>query len=74
MTQERSDSGRADPDGQDRLLRLSQASLRINESLDLDTVLQEVADGARVLTVSRYGVITTLDGPGRPSDFLTFPR
>ena len=33
-----------------RLSRLSEASLRINESLDLDTVLQEVLDSARTLT------------------------
>ena len=42
----------------DRLSRLSEASLRINESLDLDTVLQEVVDSARALTASRYGAIT----------------
>ena len=30
----------------DRLSRLSEASLRINESLDLDTVLQGVLDSA----------------------------
>ena len=42
----------------DRLSRLSEASLRINESLDLDTVLQEVVDNARALTASRYGAIT----------------
>ena len=29
---------------QDRLSRLSQASLRINESLDLDDVFQQVID------------------------------
>ena len=28
----------------------------------LETVLQWVVDGARALTASRYGVITTLDG------------
>ena len=43
-------------EGPDRLSRLSQASLRINESLDLDTVLQQVVDSARLLTGSRYGV------------------
>ena len=59
------------PEGRDRLSRLSQASLRISESLDLDTVLQEVADSARALTGSRYGVITTLDKSGRPLDFVT---
>ena len=39
----------------ERLSRLSQASLRINESLDFDTVLQEVVDSARTLTGARYG-------------------
>ena len=43
---------------QDRLSRLSEASLRINESLDLDTVLQGALDSARSLTRARYGVIT----------------
>ena len=36
-----------------RLVRLGEASLRINESLDFDTVLQEVVDSARSLTSSR---------------------
>ena len=44
----------------DRLTRLSEASLRINESLDFDEVLQQVVDGARALTGARYGVITTM--------------
>ena len=34
----------------DRLTGLSQASLRINESLDLDDVFQQVLDSARSLT------------------------
>ena len=55
----------------DRLSRLSKASLRINESLDLDTVLQEVVDSARSLTGARYGGITTLDQSGRLQDFVT---
>ena len=42
----------------ERLARLGEASLRINESLDFDTVLQEVVDSARALTASRYGAIT----------------
>ena len=41
----------------DRLSRLSEASLRINESLDLDTVLQEVVDSARALTGSAQRAI-----------------
>ena len=43
---------------EERLSRLSEAGLRINESLDFDTVLQEVVDSARKLTASRYGAIT----------------
>ena len=54
-----------------RLSRLSEASLRINESLDLDTVLQEVLDSARTLTGARCGVIVTLEGPGQVEEFLT---
>ena len=55
----------------DRLSRLSQASLRINESLDLDTVLQGVLDSARSLTGARYGVLTLLDDSGGIQDFLS---
>ena len=54
----------------ERLSRLAQASLRINESLDFDTVLQEVADSARSLTASRYAAITVLDEAGHLSDFI----
>ena len=52
----------------ERLSRLSDASLRINESLDLDNVLQGVLDSARTLTGARYGVITTLDDAGGLED------
>ena len=54
----------------DRLSRLSEASLRINESLDLDSVLQGVLDSARSLTGARYALITTLDASGQVEDFL----
>ena len=37
----------------ERLSRLSQASLRINESLDFDEVLQGALDSARSLTSAR---------------------
>ena len=50
---------------QERLSRLSEASRRINESLDLDAVLQGVLDSARSLTAARYGVMTLLDDGGR---------
>ncbi|MDE2742265.1 MAG: ATP-binding protein [Gemmatimonadota bacterium] len=53
-----------------RLSQLSEATLRINESLDLDTVLQEILDSARSLTDARYGVIVTLDDKGQVEDFL----
>ena len=55
----------------DRLSRLSQASLRINESIDFDTVLQGVLDSACSLTGARYGVITLLDESGQVQDFVT---
>ena len=54
----------------DRLSRLSETSLRINESLDLDTVLQEILDSAGSLTDARCGVIVTLDDKGQVEDFL----
>ena len=55
----------------ERLSRLSEASLRINEDLDLDTVLREVVDGARSLTGARMGGITVLDDSGQLQDFIT---
>jgi len=56
---------------QERLSRLSAASLRINESLDFDQVLQGVLDSARFLTGARYGVMTLLDDAGWVQDFLS---
>ena len=54
-----------------RLSKLSEASLRINESLDFDTVLQEILDSARSLTDARCGVIVSLDDKGQMEDLLT---
>ena len=48
----------------DRLSRLSEASLRINESLDFETVLQGALDSTCPLTGARYGVITLLTSRG----------
>ena len=48
----------------DRLSELSAASLRINESLDFDTVLQGVIDSARSLTNARYGALIAFDQSG----------
>ena len=53
-----------------RLSQLSEASLRINESLDLDTVLQEILDSARSLTNAWCGVIVSLYDKGQVEDFL----
>ena len=55
---------------QERLSLLSQASLRINESLDFDAVLQGALDSARSLTGARYGVMTLLDDGDGVRDFL----
>ena len=60
-----------DPDLGERLARLSQASLRINQSLDFDVVLQGVLDAARSLTRARYAVMTLLDEAGQIEEFLT---
>ncbi len=57
-------------DLQQRLARLSQASLRINESLDLDAVLRSVLDSAQDLTDARYALITTLDQDTQVEDYL----
>ena len=55
----------------DRLSRLSEASLRINESLDFETVLQGVLESAQSLTGARYGVVKLLDDSGHGQDSLT---
>ena len=55
----------------DRLSRLSEASLRINESLDLDAVLQGVLDSARSLTGTSYGAFVLLGDSGDIEDFLS---
>ena len=55
----------------DLVSRLGEANRRINESLDLDSVLQGVLDSARFLTGARYGVMTLLDASGHPEEFLS---
>jgi len=54
----------------DRLSKLTEASLRINESLDVDAALQGVMDGARSVARAPYAVITTLDASGQVEEFL----
>lgn len=55
----------------ERLSILSEACLRINETLDLETVLQDVVDSARIITGSRYAGISTIDSGGQGLEFLT---
>ncbi|MYE46665.1 MAG: response regulator [Chloroflexi bacterium] len=55
----------------ERLSRLSEASVRINESLEFNVVLQETIDNARRLTNARYGVIATTDEAGGLDALLT---
>ncbi len=55
----------------DRLSKLSEANLRINESLDFDNVLHEVLESARLLTDAHVGVITVLDRAGEVEEFLS---
>ena len=62
-----------EPEGQarrDRLFRMSEASIRINESLDFDTGLQDVVDSARTLTGSRYRAMDVLDEAWQRPDFI----
>ena len=54
-----------------RVSALSAASLRISASLDLETVLNEVAGSARALTGARFAAIATIDETGAPQDFVT---
>ena len=53
-----------------RLSGLIEAILRISEDLDLDVVLQQIADSARSLTGARYGAIATLDDSGDLQDVV----
>ena len=55
----------------ERISRLSGAILRINETLDLSTVLHEVVECACALTSARYGVIATVDAAGTVGDFVS---
>ena len=62
---------RAAEASEERIPRLCAALERITSSLDIDTVLTEVVDGARALTGARQGLIVTIDGSGAPRDFVT---
>ena len=53
---------------------LSQAGLRINDSLDLDAVFQGVIDSDRYLAGASYGRISTMDKAGRDGDLMGMAR
>ena len=55
---------------EDRMSRLSEAILRINEHLDFDGVLQEVVDSARTLIGARYGGMAVVDESGDLQSFM----
>ena len=55
----------------ERLLLLREVNLRINESLELDEVLQGVLDSARALTGGSYGMISLLDEQQQPAECIT---
>ena len=68
---ERDDKAPRDDTSRLSTSRLSAAILRINASLDLDTVLRETVESARALTDAHYSVITTIDKSGQVQDFVT---
>ena len=55
----------------DRISRLSAAILRISQSLELATVLEEAVERARALTSARSGAVATVDERGRLGSFFT---
>ena len=54
-----------------RISRLASACLRVNSSLDLNTVLHEIVESACDLTGARYGLITTHDETGVLDELVT---
>ena len=54
-----------------RISNLTTASLRISASLDVDTVLREIVESARVLTGADCGIIATVDKSGHFEDFVS---
>ena len=55
----------------DRISGMSEAIVRITESLDLDTVLRGVIDSARSLTGARYGALLIFDDSGNIQNLMT---
>ena len=54
----------------ERNAELNAAILRVSATLDIDTVLSEIAAAARSLTGARYSVIITIDDTGQIEDYV----
>ena len=65
------EAGRGNAAPRTQVSQLGAAILRINESLDLPTVLREVVESVCALTAARYGAIATVDGSGEVRDFVS---
>ena len=68
---ERDDAMQETEAPRERISALAAAILRINASLDVDSVLREVVDSARALTGAHHGLIATTDERGEVQDFVT---
>ena len=65
------DTKRGNDASRERSSALTDAVLRINASLDHNTVLREAVDTTRALTAARYGIIVGIDEAGELRDFVT---
>ena len=54
----------------ERITQLTEASLLVNASLDLDDVLRQVVEKARMLTGADVGYVISVDDTHRPQDFV----
>ena len=55
----------------ERITTLSEATLRVGATLEVETVLDEILHSARMLVGARYAAIVTADDAGDPLHFLT---
>ena len=62
--------GRDEDGGAGGRAALAAAILRVGESLDLETVLREIVEGARRLTGARLGIVATVDESGFPGEHV----
>ena len=54
----------------ERIAMLNEAILRVSATLDIDTVLTEIAAASRVLTGARYAVIVTITDAGQLEEYV----